>query len=178
MVKNLQLRRERRLEAAQGYLALDMCDHALAELQAIADPEECAPEYYCLRGEVLRQKKDYAPALDAYSQALIEDPDNLAVLLGMAWCYKRIDQLPRAVSVMEQAYRSAPNEPIVQYNLSCYHSLAGNKAQALSWLGRALRMEDALRELIPDESDFDQLRDDPDFQFVTRACDFSDPLQG
>lgn len=67
---------------------------------------------------------------------------------------------------MEQAYQASPKQPIVLYNLSCYFSLAGDKAQALSWLGRALRIEPTLRELIPDESDFDPLRNDPDFQFV------------
>ena len=55
-----------------------------------------------------------------------------------------------------------------------YYSLAGDKTQALSWLGRALRMKSSLRSLIADESDFDPLRDDPDFQYVTGAEHLSD----
>ena len=177
MAKNMRVRRERLLEAARGYLALDMSDHALSELQVIDDPEECRFEFHRLRGEALRQKREYRSALDEYAKSLVEDPSDLAVLLGMAWCYKRMGQLSRAVAAMEQAYRFAPNEPIVLYNLSCYFALAGNKPQALSWLGRALRMERALRELITDESDSDELRDDPDFQFIVRAHDVSDPSQ-
>ena len=177
MAENVWLSRRRLLEAAQGYLALGMCDHALAELRAIGDPEGMQFEYYRLRGEVLREKKDYDSALEAFARALDEEPGDLAVLLGMAWCYKRTDQLSRAVATMQQAYQFAPQEPIVLYNLSCYFALAGNKPQAISWLGRALRLERALRELIPDESDFDRLRDDPDFQFVAEAYDYSDPPQ-
>ena len=79
------------------------------------------------------------------------------------------------------AVADASPVPVVLYNIACYYSLAGDKAQALSWLGRALRMETALRkqmteepefgrkslrELIPDEPDFDQLRNDPDFQYI------------
>jgi hypothetical protein len=90
-------------------------------------------------------------------------------MLGMAWCYKRTSQLPRAVAIMEEAYRVAPKEAIVLYNLACYYSLQGNKVKALSWLGRALRMRAELRKLIGDETDFDGLRDDPDFQFIADA---------
>ena len=43
------------------------------------------------------------------------------------------------------------------------------KTQALSWLGRALRMDASYRQLIDDESDFDPLRHDPDFQMIVSA---------
>lgn len=166
MVFNPKRRRDRFLEAARGYLTLEMSDHALRELRRIDDPHEVQFEVSQLTGEALRQKKEHEAALAAFSQALEDKPDDLTVLMGMAWCYKRIDQLPKAIFMMEQAYQARPEEPIVLYNLSCYFSLTGEKEQALSWLGRSLRMEPSLRALIPDEPDFDVLRNDPDFQFV------------
>lgn len=174
MSKNLRVQRERKLEAARGYLELEMPQHALRELNGIEDPENCMQAVHQLRGEAMRVKGDFADALRAYSRALAEDPNDLAVLLGMAWCYKRTNQLPRAIAAMEQAYRAKPDEPIVLYNLSCYFALDGNKTQALSWLGRALRMESSLRKLIADESDFDLLRHDPDFQFVIGLRNLTD----
>jgi tetratricopeptide (TPR) repeat protein len=146
-----------------------MATHALRELKGIDDPEDSAFDVNRLRGEALQQLGEHEAAIDAYTRALDEKPDDLSVLLGMAWCYKRTDQLQRAISAMEQAYRAAPNEPIVLYNLACYFALAGEKAQALSWLGRALRMRRELRQLIAEETDFDTLRGDPDFQFVANA---------
>ena len=92
-------------------------------------------------------------------------------------CYKRIGQLPKAISAMEQAYHVAPKEAVILYNLSCYWSLSGNKTQALSWLGRALRMDQALRKLIDDESDFDPLRHDPDFRLILEAIDAVRPAK-
>ena len=166
MTSNVRTRRERKLEAARGFLALDMPQHALRELGSIDDPEKIPFAINQLRGEALKQTGDHDAALAAYNRALAEDPTDLTVLLGMAWCYKRTNQLSRAIAAMEQAYRSKPDEPIVLYNLACYFALDGNKTQALSWLGRALRMESSLRKLITDESDFDELRNDPDFQFV------------
>jgi Flp pilus assembly protein TadD len=167
MALSARTRRERRLEAARGYLALDMPNQALRELNAIDDPEECPFAAHHLRGEALRQREDYESALDHFQLALGEEPKDLSVLLGMAWCLKRVDRLDDAITTMERAYECAPQEAIVLYNLACYHALAGHKSLALSWLGRALRMEGSLRVLIPEESDFDGLRHDPDFQFVT-----------
>jgi tetratricopeptide (TPR) repeat protein len=161
-----QRRRERRLEAARGYLFLDMPDHALRELRDIGDPEECVYESNCLRGEALRQKKNFEAALAAFREADRAHPDSLDVLIGIAWCQKRIDRLPEAIATMEHAYAVAPEEPIVLYNLSCYHALAGDKSNALSFLGRAVRMDGSLRRLIPDERDFDSLRQDPHFRLI------------
>jgi hypothetical protein len=84
--------------------------------------------------------------------------------MGLAWCYKRVGQLPKAIAAMHTAHRANAKEPIVLYNLACYYSLAQNKLQALTWLGRALRMERSLVNLIAEESDFDPLRHDPDFR--------------
>ena len=167
MIANAHRERERKLEAACGYLELNMPQHALRELDRIADPEAVAFEFYRLRGEALRASGQFDSALEAFAPALAEKPDDLSVLMGMAWCYKRTGQLARAIAAMEQAYRAHPKEPIVLYNLACYFSLGGEKSQALSWLGRALRMESSLRKLVPEEPDFDPLRNDPDFQYVT-----------
>jgi Flp pilus assembly protein TadD len=175
MAKNARLRRERLLEAARGYLAIGMADHALQQLDTIEDPENCAFDWHQLRAEALRDQGNYVAALESYNRALSERPRDVAVLMGMAWCYKRTDRLRLSIAAMQQAYRVAPDEPVVLYNLACYYSLAGEKTQALSWLGRALRMHAALRKCIPDETDFDPLRDDPDFQFVSGL---SDALEG
>lgn len=170
MAFNARLQRERRLEAAEGYLTLGMIEHALEELAQIDDPERCPFDFYRIRGEALRESEDYAPAVESFERALAEDPEDLTVLMGLAWCYKRLDQLSRSIDSMEEAYQYHPDEPIVLYNLACYFALAGKRSLSLSWLGRALRMEPHLRKLIPDESDFDSLRDDADFQFLVGAA--------
>jgi len=188
---NAQRDRQRKLEAACGYLELNMPEHALRELGRIADPEAVPFDFNRFRGEALRALNQFEVAISAFDRALEENPDEISVLVGIAWCYKRTGRLPRAIAAMEQAYQAHPKELIVLYNLACYFSLAGEKAQALSWLGRALRMESSLRkqnieseiafgsasglgqaepslrERIADEPDFDPLRNDPDFQYLT-----------
>lgn len=169
MIFNSERRRNRQLLAAEGYLSLGMPDHALAALAADsndANDAETAYEIHVLRGDALRVKLDHHGALECFSRAHDLNPESLDALMGMAWCYKRIDRVDLSIETMRKASLSHPKTPIVLYNLACYYSLAGIKEQALSWLGRALRMDRSLAKLVPKETDFDPLRDDPDFRHL------------
>jgi len=158
-------RDEARRQAAEGYLLLEMGERALAELATVA-PHARDRRWHALSAEALRQLKRYTESEAHFREALRETPDDVELLIGLAWCLKRTERLPDAIETLLTAYQSHAQEPIVLYNLACYYTLAGDKTQALSWLGRALRMEPSLRDLIDDESDFDALRDDQDFRFI------------
>lgn len=160
---------QRRLEAARGYLQLSMPEHALLELKRLPDRGRCEFEQNLLKGEAYRDLEEYSDSEKYFRAALGERPENLQVLLGLAWCQKRLDRLLDAIETLEQARQFHPDEPIVIYNLACYFSLAGDKPRALECLGRSLRMEPELLQLIPGEPDFDPLRDDPDFRFVAES---------
>ncbi|MBS0267062.1 MAG: tetratricopeptide repeat protein [Planctomycetes bacterium] len=163
MDEKARRRRDRLIDEAQGYRMLGMYDNALESLDRIpaADRDEFSVLF--LRGDLLRSVERHAEALEVLHRAFEQQPADVDLLMALAWCYKRTDQLPRAITAMEQAYQIAPKEPVVLYNLSCYWSLAGDKMQCLSWLGRALRMSSELLSLIDSETDFDSLRHDPDF---------------
>lgn len=155
-----------RLNGVEGYLLLGMSASALREVDAVRASGHSSVRVCELRAEALRGLERHAEALAEFEAADKRAPGQLATLMGMAWCLKRVDRLDDAIDVMHRAYQLHSDEPVVLYNIACYHALAGDKQQALSWLGRALRMEPALRKLIPAETDFAQLREDPDFQFI------------
>jgi hypothetical protein len=68
---------------------------------------------------------------------------------------------------LEEALAVAPEEAIVHYNLACYFSLAGNKGRALAHLAEALSIDPTFRDRIGEESDFNAIRSDADFQALT-----------
>ena len=80
-----------------------------------------------------------------------------------------IGRLDQAIQALDKAVAADPAEPLLHYNIACYYSLAGSKPQALEHLSRALALDSQYRYLIDDESDFDPLRNDPDFQALTSA---------
>ncbi|MEO1995659.1 MAG: tetratricopeptide repeat protein [Planctomycetaceae bacterium] len=167
-------KRRKQLDAVSGYLLLGMAERALTELNRIENTQAVVGEFNALKGEALRQTEDYESALVAYSRALVEEPTSVDLLMGMAWCYKRIGLVEQAIVATEQAYRVSPKEPILMYNLACYYAINGDKAQALSRLGRAFRMDGTLRKLVANEPDFDSLRDDPEFQLIVDVAGEAD----
>ena len=57
-----------------------------------------------------------------------------------------------------------PDYPGVLYNLACCESLAGQPAEAVEHLGRAIAISERFREFAEGDSDFDPVRDDPAFK--------------
>ena len=162
------------LQQAEGYLELDMPQHALAALDRLAHlssieagGSSLVSHAWYLRGEALRCMERYDEALGALEKAARFAPENSHVHLARGWCYKRTGQLQRAIDSLERALQNDPDDALVVFNLSCYWSLAGQKGLALSFLARALEIDSSYRDLIEDERDFDPIRSDPGFQSLT-----------
>lgn len=175
MADKLSMRQQRAIESAQGYLLLELPDAALRELSSfeslLGSSDDAVPLAVSqLRGEALRSKQQYEEALQNFQKVIPHAEQSAELHMSMAWCFKRIGRLDKAIASMRAAYASSPNEPIVLYNLACYFSLAGDLHESLSWLDRAFRLDDSLRQLVPKETDFDPIRDEPEFQQLMQAA--------
>ena len=62
-----------------------------------------------------------------------------------------------AIEALETALAADSDEPLIRYNLACYHSVAGDKRHALAYLEQALALDPNYRLLIDHEPDFDPL---------------------
>ena len=119
-----------------------------------------------LRAEALRSLGRFTEALPHFRAAVAEHQQSVAGWLGLGWCLKRLDRLTDAIAALTQGVVACADEPILSYNLSCYHSLAGNVTEAVTFLTRAIASDDRFRALTNAERDFDPIRDDPRFVAV------------
>ena len=160
-----RIRRRQWLRQAEGYLELGMAQHALDTLARYGDPAKMPGDACYWRGEALRVLGRHEEALVSLSRAAEQLPSK-AVEIGLAlgWCHKRTGRIDLAISALERATARDPENALVLYNLACYWSLAGNKRQVLLFLSRALSLAPSYRELIAEESDFDNVRSDPAFK--------------
>jgi Flp pilus assembly protein TadD len=163
-----RIRRVRIRSEAEGYLELGMAQHALDSLGRLGDPAGFDAESLYLWGEGLRAQERYYEALMPLERAVKVIPQDIRVRMALSWCYKRTGRLDLAIASTEEALRITPTEAVLHYNLACYLSLAGEKCRALRLLNEALTMDPDFGELIDEESDFDPLRSDPEFQ---KICD-------
>lgn len=171
MTEPTDIQKQRAIEAAEGYLMLDLPDAALRRLGLFANADTTPPRVQQLRGEVFRAKQDYERALLHFLHVPEEGEHRLDLLMAKAWCYKRVGRLDKAIESMRAAYHTSPKVPVVLYNLACYFALAGEKDEALSWLGRAFRLDSSLRKLVPTESDFDSIRNDQEFVYLMQLSE-------
>lgn len=164
-----RIRRQQLVIQAEGYLELGMAAHALAVLERCGDDDLLPEHALYLKGQSLRELGRHREALEPLARSAQANPDNVGTWLALGWCYKRTGKLDRAIESLEEALAVEPNDALVHYNLACYWSLVQNKRQALSYLSRALDLEDNYRNLISAESDFDSIRNDPAFRALVRV---------
>jgi len=160
-IRATKIRRE-----AEGYLELGMPRHALQALGRLGDPTRLDSDSLYLWGESLRAMQRHCEAIMPLERAAKIAPRDIRIQIALGWCYKRTGRLDLAIGALERALRIAPGESLLCYNLACYLSLAGHKRQALRYLSQALAMDPSYREMVEEESDFDSLRLDADFQAV------------
>ena len=151
----------KRLQAASGFLDLEMPEQALAELKPI-EIDDLRPLQW-LRASALTQLERFDTAERIYRRMLNRKPDDIDAAVGRAWCLKRLDRLDEAIATLEKSVRLNPGEAILQYNLACYHALTTDKQNCLSRLGRAIRLDRSFAALVEEETDFDGIRTDDDF---------------
>jgi tetratricopeptide (TPR) repeat protein len=167
MSRIIRDRIKRQLDEAEGYLLLNLPERTLTILERRADWATMQFEASLLAGEALRSLERYREALKPLEVAAKLKPADASVAIALGWCYKRTHRLAQAIDALERAVKHNPDEALLRYNLACYWSLAGNVAKALDSLASALDLDPGLRSLIAEESDFDQLRGNPDFERLT-----------
>lgn len=137
--------------------ALDRSDHS-GDLGGHAD---------YIRGQALRVMERYREALDCLRSAAEQDPTKVRVHLALGWCYKRISRLDLAIESLEEGLAIEPDMGILHYNLACYWSLSQNPRLAVEYLAQSIDLDPTYRDRVVKESDFDPVRDQPDFVALT-----------
>ena len=144
-----------------------MLRRALDELQSLPTVDRLGPIASLLEGEALRAAGEWARAIEPFTRAVAGDSGRLEAWLGLGWCHKRLGDLPAAIGALERGLAAFPEQAVLLYNLSCYHSLAGDVAAAVDRLTQAIGLDPRFRDLTGAEHDFDPIRTDPRFVAAT-----------
>lgn len=140
---------------------------SLAELRHLPEPNRSGPVASLLEGRALRALGEWEAAIPALRRAAEAAPDQLEAWLGLGWCFKRLGLLDEAIASLHAGLETEPSQPLLLYNLACYHSLSGDVSAAVDHLTRAISLDDRFRDLTGAERDFDPIRGDPRFVAAT-----------
>ena len=186
--KHSRKKRKRLIRVAEGYLELmtmfedrwpvdpvlapDLADRAISTLNQIASLKKNSNSqtrkryraHVCiLKGQACRIAQRFESAIQFFEDALDLDEDNFDTLLAVAWCYKRTERLADAIASMHRAVEIEPESPVARYNLACYLAIAEEAQSSVQNLREAFQIDPNLRDNVEYESDFDLIRNDPEF---------------
>ena len=154
----------RRFDAAEGYLMLGMARQAIDELNQVTRAR--GRDWHAMQAKARAMQQEFTVAVEHYRQALDSDPCDVSLSVGLSQSLVRMGQAEAGLAALEAAYQAHPDEPELFYVLARHHAFIGEKVLALSWLGRAIRHSREYRRRAVDDVEFEQLRRDPDFEFL------------
>ena len=178
-----RIRRQQLLCEAEGYLDLvtvladkwppstpvrdRLCQRVLDVLAMLEPVGEGQSRMFYLKGQALLTMERWAEAIEPFEIAAEYDTDNIHIWLALGWCRKRVGRLDLAIQSLEEALAIEPDEAIIHYTLACYWSLAKNPKLAIHYLASAFDIDTNYRDMVGDETDFDNIRNHPDFLALT-----------
>ena len=77
----------------------------------------------------------------------------------------------KAIAGLQELLAETPDDPTSEFNLACAYALTGRKPEALEHLSRAIELDPEFRDNARTDSDFDSIRDDPEFSAIAGQAD-------
>jgi tetratricopeptide (TPR) repeat protein len=121
----------------------------------------------------------FVPDLASERAAIAREPDTTVLVIGapasaplptspfeywfVAEPAYRSGDYDGAIAIVSEGLREWPDHPVINYQLACYHALAGRPAEALDHLATAIAGEPRTAGWAAEDADFDSIRDDPAF---------------
>lgn len=166
---------------ARSYDYLGMTDSALAAYGDAISRKAFREDSHLRRAEILRQRGDYAQALEDYSQALLQNSQNARAYHDRGSCNKLLGNMEAAAEDYKSAIGVDPKMTSAYINLGSVYRNMEKPAAALAEYNQALRLDEdnilalnnrgnahfALGDYLEAERDFRRVIElDPDYAYA------------
>ena len=145
------------LQAAEGYVYLELFREALAELDELDGHEQEDREVMIARIRILLhlQRWTKAARLSSRGEALFSDEDEFTV--QRAFALHQLDKAEEAARVLLQAPEWIRRTGILHYNLACYEARWGNLQAARQCVKTAIKLNSAIKKNARHDPDLAEL---------------------
>lgn len=115
------------------------------------------------KGSSLGGLKKYKESLIAYEKAIELNSKDFNAWFGIGLVLTYLKRNEEALVSFGKASELNPNHPNSWYHIACLYSLTGNAKLAIQNLKQSIKLNATYREKAKTKSDFDNIREDPDF---------------
>lgn len=148
-----------RLESAQGYFALGMCEEAWAELKQVTAEYGETMEVRELTLCFLLSERRWQEALDLSRSICEATPDVDMGFIHAAYCLHEMGETSTACDTLRGGPETLTTNPLYHYNLGCYHAVLGEIGEAASSLKEAFKLDGKLAEMAKSDPDLVEIRE-------------------
>ncbi|MGE3315383.1 MAG: tetratricopeptide repeat protein [Planctomycetaceae bacterium] len=156
----------RRLEAAEGYLELEMPGHAMSELDAIEEAGPFEASITLLKGEAFKSQEKYEEAIAALQKAaqMIPAPHNRRAWQSLVECYRLggREEMAKLVETFANMAPAAPRiiQPVVNISITIQTPIDMNELEAAEGMAESDEMETDEQNFRSDETDMEWYDDE------------------
>jgi tetratricopeptide (TPR) repeat protein len=147
----------RALNAADGYLFLDLPEEALKELESIEAIDSEDPPVLLARARVLLHMRRWREAERLAARGAAEHPDHDEFTVQRAFALQQLRRGQQARNVLLSAPEWIRRSGILHYNLACYEAQLGDLNAARQCIDVAIKMNAAMRKNAKADPDLEAL---------------------
>ena len=144
--------------------SLKRYDEALVDYNRALELRPDHPETLNNRGVTYRNLDRYDEALADYNRALELRPDHPDTLNNRGVIYLRMERYVEALADFKRTLQLKPDQTLAVYNMACLFSLWRKPEEAISYLEKAIALDEKYCQKSATDSDFDNIRDEPRFK--------------
>ena len=149
----------RRLQYSSGYIELGMFAEAAVELGSITQSEQQLPEVLSVRIDLHMEAKHWDAVIEFAKKLIHLSPANEKGWITRAFALRELELIEEAQAVLLDAEPLHGKKcAVLHYNLACYASLLGNKAEAKRRLTIAFRMDKSWKQSALEDPDLKTMR--------------------
>lgn len=145
------------LEAAEGYLQLEMAEDAFVELRNMPTSEQDSERYKELLLATQMMLEQWDPAATTALELCLINAKEKSYFIHAAFCLHETGDTLAALRQLLQGPKVLLSDPLYHYNLACYHAVLGNLADARNCLDESFQLDPDLEKTAKDDNDLRNL---------------------
>lgn len=123
------------------------------------------------RGNIYTKMGDHPAALADFTRTIELQPDDANAHNNRGLTYAKMEDYPAALADYAKAIKLQPDDDSLVYSSACAYALQREVELSCTWLRRAIQMDLNYLEMARTDTDFDSIRDEPEFQTLLKEFD-------
>jgi predicted Zn-dependent protease len=150
------------LVQCDGYLDLKMAAAARKELDQIPESSRRSPFYSDALLRLHIETQDWSAAADLARGLRDAMPTKPEYWIQLAYTVRRTEGIEAARTILVEGLRRFPAVAVIPFNLACYECQLGHRAEAIQYLGCAVKLEPSYAKTALEDEDLTPIWDDLD----------------